>query len=431
MRRLRELDRSTAVDLVLTGLAIAAGLPLAILRPDAWPDVGSLTPVLLVAGAAGLLIRRRHPVELALGLCAAVAVAPVATVPLLVALYTVGARVRRSVALTVWAVAAAETVVLQVADDGTNGLSRAPVIALALGFPLVLGMAMEAHRRLMAEMVDRAERAEREQDLLAEAAVAAERARLARELHDVVAHRVSLMVLHASALELAPATPATSRTAHATTSGTGSSARPDPTGTAGTADTAAEAALIGSIGRQALDELRQMLDVLRDGRGDEVAPRAPLPGVPEIHDLAAASRATGLTVTVTEDGDVASVPGPVGRTAFRVVQEALTNVHKHARGAAVVIRLRRLPARLDVEVVNHQPDRAPLDLPGGGHGLAGLRERVALAGGQVVVGPTPGGGWAVHAQLPVSPPTVTTALGTPAPSPTPAAPSPDAAPAAP
>lgn len=381
----RVVTRPSVVDAGLACLAAAVTVPLAILGPDAWPDVGRFTPVLAVVASLALLARRRHPVPVAVAVAIATAMAPVVMVPLFIALYGVGAYVARSVALAVWAGVAIEVVALQAIDDGASGLVRGPVIASALGFPVVLGMAVDARSRLMAELVSRAERAEREQGLLAAAAVAAERARLAREMHDVVAHRVSLMVLHASAIELS------------------GDAAPDP-GSSPRSD-AAEAALIGTIGRQALDELRQMLDVLRD-RGEPV-PLAPLPGIVEVHDLAAASRSAGLTVTVLEDGDVAAVPGSVSRTAYRVVQEGLTNVHKHAAGAAVDIHLRRCPVSLDIEVVNDRPTgapgsgAAPAPVPGGGHGLTGLRERVALLGGRVVAEPTPEGGWAVLARLPV------------------------------
>lgn len=389
VRHLASVNRSALSDLCLAAGVAVVQLPPLAFQSDVGPDLGPVAVLLAIASAASLLARRRRPVVLTLVLGGVVNLVPAVMVAMFVALYSVGVYARREAGVATWAVLAAATAVLQVVDDGADGLLRGPVIALAMGFPLAFGSAVVARRQLMAELLDRAERAEREQRLLADMAVADERASLARELHDVVAHRVSLMVLHAGALELAPV---------ATVAGEPGVAAIDDT-----VEDKKEAALIGSIGRQALDELREMLDVLRPGGGTgAAAPLAPLPGLADIHELAAASRSAGLAVTVTESGDVGEVAGSIARTAFRIVQEALTNVHKHAPGAPVRVEVQRNEALLAVTVVNDRPTREPLDVPGGGHGLTGVRERVALVSGQVKAGPTPDGGWMVQADLPVA-----------------------------
>ena len=367
------------VDLPLVTAVAAAQVPPLVFQDDIGRDPGPLSLVLSLGCAVALLARRRHPLLVLFAVGAVVPLVPPVLVALFVALYSVGvgAEVRREVGLAAYGVVATWVAIMQVVDDGAEGLVRGPVIALAMGFPLALGMAVLARRQLMAELVDRAERAEHEQQLLADAAVADERARLARELHDVVAHRVSLMVLHAGALELAAPL-----------------------------EQAETAGLVAGIGRQALEELREVLDVLRvDG---SAAPRTPLPGLADVAELVEASRTAGTTVQVDEVGDLATLPGSVARTVFRVVQEALTNVHKHAPGAPVRILLERAPGcDMRVEVVNGPAPRlvaAPEAQVGGGHGLVGVRERVGLVGGQAEVGPTGDGGWAVRATLPAGAP---------------------------
>ena len=399
VRRPRELDRHRVADVAVAAAVLAGQVAILTIDNKDWPDLGALGVALAVLTPLALLARRRYPVAVALVTGAAVLAMPACVPSLVAALYAVGAYAGAPAAPLVWAVVASSLLTVHTVDDRLDGALRGGLFAVALHFPIVVGLQVRESRRKVARLVDRAERAEREQELLADAAVAAERARLARELHDVVAHRVSLMVLHASALELAPSpptpTPAIAGPGAGAGDGTGTGNGAGPSG--GRRPEADEAALIGAIGRQALDELRQMLDVLRPGT--EEAPLAPLAGVADVHELAAGSRAAGTAVTVTEDGDVASVPGSVGRAAFRVVQEGLTNAHKHAPGATVAVHLRRHAGRLDVEVANG-PGDTPLDVPGGGHGLTGLRERAALLGGRLLAGPREDGGWLVRAELP-------------------------------
>jgi signal transduction histidine kinase len=242
--------------------------------------------------------------------------------------------------------------------------------AALLGFPLVAGLWVSAKRQVLAAMREQTEQLRREQALRADQARGQERARIAREMHDVVAHRVSLMVLHAGALEVnAP----DERTAEA-------------------------AALIGGVGRDALSNLREVLGVLRSP--DQ--PRDPQPTLADLDRLLDQSRALGIVVNRHDEG-VARPLGPtVERTAYRVVQEALTNVHKHASDAETEMFVRFLPAELEIIVRNRRSPEPDDDLPGSGWGLVGLRERVELVGGTLEAGPRDEDAFQVLARIPAA-----------------------------
>jgi signal transduction histidine kinase len=246
---------------------------------------------------------------------------------------------------------------------------------LITAFPALLGRYVAARRNLMANLRERAERTDREQLLLAEQARAEERARLAAEMHDVVTHRVSLMVLQAGAIEVTAADPETRRAA------------------AGLRD----------AGMQALDELRDLVGVFggeRSGESPSVGPRAPRADLRELVD---ASAAAGVDVRLECGGDADAVPSAVLRTAHRVVQEALTNVHKHAPGGQVCVDVRYGAESVTVAVTNTAATADPaLGPTGSGSGLRGLRERVAIIGGSFQAGPRPDGGFAIRAELPVA-----------------------------
>jgi signal transduction histidine kinase len=192
-------------------------------------------------------------------------------------------------------------------------------------------------------------------------------------MHDVLAHKVSLVALHAGALEVNPGV--------------------------GPEQVERTAALVRGTAREALEDLRRVLGVLRSEAGDD-AVLAPQPGLDQLERLVASSRAAGVPVEL--DVTVAGAPPDlVGRTAYRVVQEALTNVHKHARGAATCVRVVGGPgAGLEVEVTNRPPVSPDSLLPGAGLGLVGLTERVSLTGGELECGPRPDGGWRVTARMP-------------------------------
>jgi signal transduction histidine kinase len=203
----------------------------------------------------------------------------------------------------------------------------------------------------------------------AEQAAAAERARIARELHDIVAHHLSVVVLQAA----------------------GARASGKPAG--------AVLEKIENSARQALDETSRLLDVLRDP--DEEAGLAPQPAVSELDALAASVRAAGLPVNLVIDGDLAALPAVAGVSVYRIVQEALTNVLKHAGPARAEVTIGREQDTVTIEVTDNGTGQHGSGPASGGHGLAGMRERAAVFGGELAAGPRPGGGFAVRARLPL------------------------------
>ncbi|MCL8014118.1 sensor histidine kinase [Streptomyces sp. AS02] len=302
-------------------------------------------------------------------------------------------------------------------------------VTTALGVtapPLLLGLYVGARRRLMESLRERADSLERELQLLAERAEERaewarneERTRIAREMHDVVAHRVSLMVVHAAALQAV--------------------ARKDPE------KAVKNAALVGDMGRQALTELREMLGVLRSGAGaggagvgggvaggervqQAVVPLAAVgaaaaaaadrerggvdegvaegPCLSELDELVGQSAAAGMVVDLSVEGESRSYAREVEQTAFRVVQEALTNVHKHAAGAKTHVRLAHRVSEIAMQVENEPPPEVASEssarLPSGGNGLVGMKERVVALGGVFVSGPTDAGGFRVSAVIPAA-----------------------------
>jgi signal transduction histidine kinase len=235
----------------------------------------------------------------------------------------------------------------------------------------VLGDSMRYRRGYYAALEDRAARLEAERSAQAKIAAAAERARIARELHDVVAHHVSVMVVQAD--------------------GAGYALRSDPD--------RAQAALraISSTGRQALTEMRRLLGVLRSA--DQHTELAPVPGLGELRELLDQARTAGLEVSYTLTGTPRELPEGAELAAYRVVQESLTNTRKHAGLAATAaVTLRYEPEGLTLEVTDD--GMAPVSEQPGGHGLAGMRERIALYGGTVQAGRLPSGGFGVTAHLP-------------------------------
>ncbi|MFC5805469.1 sensor histidine kinase [Streptomyces formicae] len=274
--------------------------------------------------------------------------------------------------------------------------------------PVLFGLYVGARRRLMESLRERAVSLEQELSLLADRAEqqaqwarTEERTRIAREMHDVVAHRVSLMVVHAAALQAV--------------------ALKDPQ------KAVKNAALVGDMGRQALTELREMLGVLRAGedvvtRAAEPVPLAAVgvaaaaaaaaaaedgpaegPSLADLEPLVEQSRQAGMVVELMVQGDARPYRPEVEQTAYRVVQEALTNVHKHAAGAKTWVRVAHRGAEVAMQVENGPSERGAADagLPSGGNGLVGMRERVSALGGVFVSGPTDAGGFRVSAVLPM------------------------------
>ncbi|MFI6683851.1 sensor histidine kinase [Streptomyces sp. NPDC050485] len=239
----------------------------------------------------------------------------------------------------------------------------------------LLALYFDARRRLVCALTERAERAERERHLLAERARAEERTRLAGEMHDVVTHRVSLMVLQAGALRVTAPDAATRRAAEE----------------------------LRAAGCQALEELRDLIGILRTApEGDRT------PSVAGFAALVAESTAVGVPAELVERGDPSLASPLVGRTAYRIVREALTNVRKHAPGARVTVRIEYDEARVRVVVSNTRPTAGPnseLARTGSGLGIEGLRRRIELVHGTLRAAGDPDGGFRVEAVLPAYVPT--------------------------
>ena len=238
----------------------------------------------------------------------------------------------------------------------------------------VLGNSMAHRRAYLAALEERAIRAEAERDAQAQIAAAAERARIARELHDVIAHNLSVMVAQADGGRYAfDAEPERSQQALAE---------------------------IGDTGRQALAEMSHLLGVLK--AGEEAPAFAPTPGVTEIADLVAQAREAGTSVSYAVEGAARPVPAGVSLALYRIIQEALTNVRKHAGpGTTAAVTLRYGPGEALIRVADDGGGTLVRTNDPAGHGLAGMRDRVGLYGGTLAAGPCSGGGFQVNARLPL------------------------------
>jgi len=327
-----------------------------------------------VVSSVALLWRRRFPITVTLIGIVAMLVGGI-FVPLGLALLTLAIR-RRDLILAILTFLG---YVALVANSGLTGeafwvsVFTGPFL---IGTWVAVGAFVGARRDLVASWQDRAERAEAERELRAEQARLGERARIAQEMHDVLAHKVSLIALHAGGLEVNPSV--------------------------GSEKVEGSARLIRETARQAMEDLREVLGVLRSDTSVDGADLAPVPQAVDLERLVADSRAAGVTVT-SEITLAADVPQSIGRTVYRIVQESLTNVHKHARGASTEVLVAGGRGEgVTVRVTNVRPVAADSLLPGAGAGLVGLRERVVLAGGRLSTGPTPSGGWRVEGWLPWS-----------------------------
>lgn len=407
--------RDWAVDIGLFLLAAASGVWMAAMRleePSPIPpwlfNLDQLTGAL---GCAALWMRRRRPVELALALVALSAFSELVAGAMLVALFTVA--VHRPPRTTTAVFALSLLAVLGYAvirpEPGTPGALLLLLGVTIQGTAVGWGLFIHHRRRLVLSLRERAARAEIEAHLRAEQAQLHARERIAREIHDVLGHRLSLLSVHAGALEYHPDAPAE--------------------------DVARAAKVIRESAHQALQDLREVIGVLRAPVGE-----LPQPTLADIRQLADESGRAGMRVDLSEEL-TGAVPDRAGRTAYRIVQEALTNARKHAPGAEVRVRVAGAPGRgVTVEVCNDapapaapstappaaptpavptpgatstSPPAAPalapvpgaVPTPGArpGQGLVGLAERVALADGRLEHGPTAAGGWRLSAWLPWPP----------------------------
>ena len=363
-----------ALGLLLGLVSLQSAFDAQGLKEPGWAAVA-----LIELTALPLAVRRRWPIPvLAVTLLAAIVgdllsfgfqlPGPV------IALYTVAARCGRPRSL-VAAGATALALAIPVVHRAATDPAVFPVAAYAVfATAWALGDGLRSRRAYLAELEGRAERLAREQEERARRAVADERARIARELHDVISHNVSVMVVQAAA------------------GGDVFAARPER---------AREAlAAIESTGREALAELRRLLEVVRPaGERDEAVALAPRPGLARLPDLIEQVSAAGLQVDLMIAGTRREAAPGVDVCAYRIVQEALTNTLKHAHASRAEVTLRYADASLELEVVD---DGSGTGGGGGaGRGLIGMRERAALFGGELAAGPRPDGGFGVRAMLPL------------------------------
>jgi signal transduction histidine kinase len=344
--------------------------------------------------AVPVIFRRKYPVGAyatavaAGGLQVVLGIRPAVTdVAILILLYTLAAYTPRRTSVWGLAVCLAGSAVgivrwINLTNHGVLGwlIADATLFAGPALLAWVLGDSMRYRRAYYASLEDRAARLEAERDAQAQIAAVAERARIARELHDVIAHNVSVMVVQAD-------------------------------GASYTLDTdpgrAREAlAAISATGRQALAEMRRLLGVLRREEEGGTSQRAPQPGIGELGELLEQARGAGLPVSFTIEGEPQPLPGGIALAAYRIVQESLTNTRKHAGPvASAAVTLRYSDAALVLAISDD--GRGALGgaaVPGStGHGLTGMRERVAIYGGSVAAGPRRGGGFEVVATLPLTP----------------------------
>jgi signal transduction histidine kinase len=349
---------------------------------------GAAAVALVLAQTLPLVWRRRHPLAVSFitGLATAgygLAPYPDLAMPVpiggVVGLYSVAAWGGRRAALLAGGIAAAVLVVVMSLPRTDADLVDAAFVSLALAGAWLLGDRARLQRAWAAELQDRAVRLERERAGEARRAVASERTRIARELHDVVAHHVSMMVVQAEAGPVA--------------------AERDPARAAG----AFEA--IAATGRQALVEMRRLLGVLR-GDGDQAPSRSPQPGLAQVPSLVEQVGRAGLRVELVVEGEQGPLPPGVDLSAYRIVQEALTNVVKHAGAGRARVLIRYGEHDLELQVRDQGSTGAGGRAPGAseagrvGQGLVGMRERVNLFGGELHAGPAAGGGFTVAARLP-------------------------------
>jgi signal transduction histidine kinase len=375
--------RDWSVDTAaFVGSAVLGALILRITVEDTANQMGSgqvaIDATLGAICCTSLWWRRRWPFGVALVCVLLGAFSTFGTVASLFALFSLALHRPVRPALLIAALFVPSAVVCSIWLGRTNTWTvMLPTLALAAA-AIAWGMFVRARRQLLSTLRDRAQRAEAEQVVRAERARLAERTRIAREMHDVLAHRISLVALHAGGLEVALDLPP--------------------------AQVRESAALLRLTAHQALEELRDVIGVLREEDGQERPSTVPQPTLADIPRLVEETRRSGTKIDFEMQVDsAATAPGPLGRDAYRIVQEALTNVTKHAPATLAQVRVEGAPNHgLHVRIRNPPAvgahDRpAP---PGSGTGLLGLQERVTLANGVLAHGPDASGGFVVEADLP-------------------------------
>jgi signal transduction histidine kinase len=378
----KRLGRQGAIDIAIAA-ALAVGGIAEVWASSAFDDdPRALLTLAVLAMTLPLALRRRWPLPvLVLTLFWATVTsaawnlfddAAVGMGVLLVAAYTVAAYLELREAAIGGAILLAWGAAAMVWDDVPFGDYL--FVAIILGGVWAAGRTVRSRRQLAVALADKNVLLEHEQEARAKQAVAEERTRIARELHDVVAHNVSVMVVQAGAerRSLGHDRPATREALEA----------------------------IEQTGRQALTEMRRLLGMLR--KDDDELALAPQPSMEHLEVLVSQVREAGMPVELEVEGEPEPLPAGVDLSAYRIVQEALTNALKHAGPARALVRVRYRRDELELEILDDGPGpAAPATNGAGGHGLIGMRERVSLFGGDLAAGERSGGGYSVHARLPL------------------------------
>ncbi|OLZ67595.1 sensor histidine kinase [Streptomyces sp. IMTB 2501] len=377
----RRTARDWVVDTCCFLLAVLLYLATAAVlfeHPDVPEGIVVLDVVLGGLSCGTVWVRRRWPVALAAAMVAVGLVSSTAGGASLVALFTLAVhRPFRYVAWIGGVNLALVPLYYWLRPDNDLPYAGSVVFAVLLAVSVIgWGMFVRSKRLLMLSLRERARRAESEARLRAEQAQRLAREAIAREMHDVLAHRLTLLSVHAGALEFRPDAP-----------------REEIVRAAG---------VIRESAHEALQDLREIIGVLRAGESEDTAGERRQPTLAALDALVGECREAGMKVALDHRvADPAAVPASVGRTAYRIAQEALTNARKHAPGAEVTLSLTGTPGDgLTLTVTNPPPTAEPTLVPGSGQGLIGLTERATLTGGRLEHGSTVDGGFAVRAWLP-------------------------------
>lgn len=375
--RVRRMLRSWLFDVALA-VVLAVFVAFDVATTADWPEPRAASAVLAVLSAASLAARRIWPLTSFAG-----ALGGLAAVYVALGHYETGSSVLIALVATYSAAAYGRNLpfVLAVVAgfSATAGLRQPPGEAVAdfvwtfvaLSLPLAVGFTARRLRG-QAELAEEQARAlEQEQIERAEAAAERERKRIARELHDLLNHSLSVLILQAGAAEqVVDSDPGKAREA---------------------------LAVLRATGQEALDELGRLVGLIRD---DSSLDRAPQPTLADLDRMVNAARAGGVAIQMRIEGEVRRLPAAVELNAYRVVQEGITNALKHARGTDVTVLLKYGDDGIEIEVTDTAASSSVAT--GSRHGLIGLRERVAVFGGELHAGPQPGGGWTMRAWIPVA-----------------------------
>ena len=363
---------------VALAIALAVSAVFDVATTADWPEPRAASAVLAVLSAASLAARRIWPLTSFAG-----ALGGLAAVYVALGHYETGSSVLIALVATYSAAAYGRNLpfvlAVVVGFSATAGLRQPAVEAVAdfiwtfvaLSLPLAVGFTARRLRGQAELAEERARALEREQVVQAEAAAEQERQRIARELHDLLNHSLSVLILQAGAAEqVLDNDPGKAREA---------------------------LAALRATGQEALDELGRLVGLIRDDSGLD---RAPQPTLADLDRMVNAARTGGIAIQMRIEGEVRRLPAAVELNAYRVVQEGITNALKHARGTNVAVLLNYSDDGVEIQVTDTAASSTAAT--GSGHGLIGLRERVAVFGGELQAGPHPGGGWTVRAWIPVA-----------------------------